>query len=366
MSRFHQHDWDLLPERAFSLRGGRFGRGMTLEGGKGSSAPPPDPRLVEAQIKSLGIQDDAIQSIMSLAERFAPLQEEQMGFALDAQKTAFQQAQEDRTWSLGRRSALTGLQDQLIADAQEFNSEARQEQLADRAVADVRTAFDTQRGMTARQLARMGINPSSGKFLATQKEMAIAEAAAAAGGANTARERARQEGYALTDRATNPLAGYPAMGIQATGASATYGGAALDVANKGVAGMSAPYTSGAQIASQMGTNATGMWNAQAEYQTSQQSNKGEFLGAVLGAGATLGAGIPSDRRLKEGITPVGVDKRTGLNLYTFRYRGDPYGKTFRGVMADEVERVAPAAVSYDDLGFASVDYEMLGIEMAEV
>lgn len=61
---------------------------MTLEGGKGSSAPPPDPRLVEAQIKSMGIQDDAIQRIVANAERLQPMQEEQMQLGLDATKRA--------------------------------------------------------------------------------------------------------------------------------------------------------------------------------------------------------------------------------------------------------------------------------------
>lgn len=370
MSRFHQHDWDLLPERAFSLRGGRFGRGMTLEGGKGSSAPPPDPRLVEAQFRSMGIQDEAIQSVMELAQRMAPLQEEQMGFALDAQKTAFQQAQEDRTWSLDRRTALTGVQDQLIADARDFNTEARQGELVGQAVADVRGAFDTQRGMTSRQLARMGVNPNSGKFLATQNSMSIAEAAAAAGGANTARERGRMEGYALTDRATNALAGYPAMGMQATGASAGYGGAALDVANRGVAGLSSPYSSSAQIAGQMGANATNMWNAQADYKTQQDqiAASSDPFNTMLGAAAAVGTqwALMSDRRLKTGIVPVGRNERTGLTLYEFSYLGATDGKRYRGVMADEVERIAPEAVSYDDLGFASVDYARLGIEMVEV
>ncbi len=39
---------------------------------------------------------------------------------------------------------------------------------------------------------------------------------------------------------------------------------------------------------------------------------------------------------------------------------------FRGVMADEVEPRFPNAVVYDDMGFASVNYQMLGIEMKEV
>ena len=47
--------FDMAPEGAFEPRPGGS---MRLHGGKGgSSAPPPDPRLVEAQIKSMAYQD---------------------------------------------------------------------------------------------------------------------------------------------------------------------------------------------------------------------------------------------------------------------------------------------------------------------
>ena len=66
-------------------------------GSKSSSAPAPDPRLVEAQIRSMGIQDDVIQRVMQQSEEIMPLQREQMQFGLDASRKAFDQAQADRT-----------------------------------------------------------------------------------------------------------------------------------------------------------------------------------------------------------------------------------------------------------------------------
>ena len=59
MARWHSTDFDFLPERAFQPRAG----GMTLEGG--SSTPAPDPRLVEAQVRNLGVQDDMIKQIIT-------------------------------------------------------------------------------------------------------------------------------------------------------------------------------------------------------------------------------------------------------------------------------------------------------------
>lgn len=106
-------------------------------------------------------------------------------------------------------------------------------------------------------------------------------------------------------------------------------------------------------------------NNQTSYaNTVAQSNTAKMKAMMDLAGT--GAGLAfSDRRLKESIVWVGVHEATGLNLYEFSYvNGD--GKRYAGVMADEVEARFPQAVEYDDLGFASVNYPLLGIEFKEV
>lgn len=72
----------------------------------------------------------------------------------------------------------------------------------------------------------------------------------------------------------------------------------------------------------------------------------------------------SDRALKENIARIG-DHPLGFGLYLFDFRpehraahGD--GRQF-GVMAQEVESVAPQAVGRDAAGHAVVDYAALGI-----
>lgn len=264
---------------------------MTLEGSKGSSAPPPDPRLVEAQIKSMGIQDEAIQGIMENTRTLQPLQAEQMRLGIDAARRAQDESSADREWMLGRRNLLSGMQDRLIDDASSFNTEDRRAQLAGQALGDVNQAFSNARDQGGRSLARMGVNPNDGKFAAMQNQTGIAQAAAMAGAANKAREAARQEGYALTDRASNALAGYPAMGMQATGAGAGYGMAGLNVANQGLAGLNGGFGAAGTMAGQMGANATGMFNAQAQYKTAADRAAADAnpLGALLGAGAQLGS-----------------------------------------------------------------------------
>lgn len=79
--------------------------------------------------------------------------------------------------------------------------------------------------------------------------------------------------------------------------------------------------------------------------------------------------MPSDRRLKCNIVPVGR-LPNGLGLYLFDYRKGPAdfepGERQLGVMADEVENILPGAVSVSPDGYKLVDYSQLDIRPAEV
>jgi len=73
----------------------------------------------------------------------------------------------------------------------------------------------------------------------------------------------------------------------------------------------------------------------------------------------------SDRNIKENIVRVGTHPlRIGLYLFDYKpqYRSTcGHGRQF-GVMADEVERVLPEAVSMHPDGYKTVDYRKLGID----
>jgi hypothetical protein len=73
--------------------------------------------------------------------------------------------------------------------------------------------------------------------------------------------------------------------------------------------------------------------------------------------------LQSDIRLKEDVHRVGTTV-FGLSLYQFRYRGKP--ETYEGVMAQEVLKVMPDAVSVGADGFYRVNYDTLGIGMRRV
>ena len=73
----------------------------------------------------------------------------------------------------------------------------------------------------------------------------------------------------------------------------------------------------------------------------------------------------SDRATKENIVRIGTHP-LDIGLYLFDYRPEfrdqhGHGRQF-GVMADEVEKVMPEAVSLSSIGYKQVNYTMLGIE----
>ena len=70
--------------------------------------------------------------------------------------------------------------------------------------------------------------------------------------------------------------------------------------------------------------------------------------------------LPSDIRLKTDIRQVGTTAHD-LPLYTFRYIGKD--GQYEGVMAQDVLKVMPIAVSVGEDGYYRVNYDMLGIEM---
>lgn len=104
-------------------------------------------------------------------------------------------------------------------------------------------------------------------------------------------------------------------------------------------------------------NTWNAYNANLGSWQSGQNRNNAMMGGLFGLGGQLGAAaLMSDRRLKEDIRLVG---RTfdGLNVYTFRFRGQP--TVHMGVMAQEVEAVKPEAVVHLPDGYLAVDYSLL-------
>lgn len=112
---------------------------------------------------------------------------------------------------------------------------------------------------------------------------------------------------------------------------------------------------------------TGMGGGSSTTNTAPNPNQSNPLAGALGgaaAGSSFGPwgavaggvlGAFSDVRLKSNIVKVG-EHPIGVNIYEY----DIFGHRERGVMAHEVEKVLPEAVSTHETGYKQVNYKMLG------
>jgi len=253
--------------------------------GKDTDTPPPDPRLVDAQIKSLGIQGDAINRMMSMSEDLAPLQKQQLQQTIQQSADLWQQNLDDRKYMLDKRGQLSGVQDQIVNEASQYNVQQQGNKLAGQAMSDVNQQFANAREQSARDMQRMGVNPNDGRYAAIMAGGANQQALGLASAASNARNQAQQQKYALEDRASNTLSGFPAMSLQAQGQGVNTMGAGMQAINSGVSGMMAPTQAVSSAAGQMGSNATGAYGTQANaYAQSQQAD----ASSMAGAGAAIG------------------------------------------------------------------------------
>lgn len=99
-------------------------------------------------------------------------------------------------------------------------------------------------------------------------------------------------------------------------------------------------------------------NSSAATQSGLVSAGGSILGAVLPA-LIGGAFEASDKRIKKSIKRTKEKTRAGIPIKTFEYKTDPLRRRFRGVMAQDVEKIIPMAVRTDPLtGMKRVNYKM--------
>ena len=93
------------------------------------------------------------------------------------------------------------------------------------------------------------------------------------------------------------------------------------------------------------------------------------LGLYNAMGGSSGSTSTSDVRTKQNLVLVGT-LPMGVNVYHFEYK-PPFKAEcgegwYKGVMAQEVQKVMPEAVVEMDNGFLGVKYDMLGIKMERV
>jgi len=189
------------------------------------------------------------------------------------------------------------LEDKLAAEALDYASPERMELNASRAQAAVAQQFDASRKRALQNLQGFGVDPSSLRYAALDRQANVQQGAAEAAAGNQERDRTEMVGRALRSEAINVGRGYPGQ------IAGTYG-TALQSGNQGVNSALATTASGANT---MGTgtqwagtgnqalgtagnmmnmgyqNQLDAWNAQ----QSMSSGLGSLLGTGLGMAASM-------------------------------------------------------------------------------
>jgi hypothetical protein len=357
--------FSMLPERAFQKR--PFG-GMTLEGGK--SAPPPD-------------YGPLARSSQESAEIMAGLGREQLGFARQQyadlapiiRGVADQQAQaQDEQMRQARdyydyaQQTFRPVEQGLVRRAQEFNTEAYREQLAQQAAADAGRAFGITQDASERAMASMGVNPASGRFAGIQAQNQLGLTAQRAGAMTGARQQAEQMGYARLLDAAGLGRGLPGLSTAAyggaTGAGSAAAGTYMAPGNQYMTGMGQGINTIGAGRGMLQSGLSNILDTQGRISAASAGRSGLDVGGLMQGGAALYTAF-SDIRLKTNIVPVGVDAKTKLPIYEFAYKAAPTLR-YRGVMAQDVEKLYPQAVSEDASGYKRVRYGMLGMSMERV
>jgi hypothetical protein len=250
------------------------------------------------------------------------------------------------------------LEKSIVADAQNYDTPDRVAANVGRAEADVNAGFSNAREQQTRSLARMGVNPSSGRALALGNQTAIAQAASLADASNKARLDTETVGRAMKMDAAG-------LGRNLPSNQATTAGLAVNAGNASLASGLAPLNvnaSGNQImTSGFGGAAAGLGSAANIYGSiaGVENSTNSSNNAVIGGLGTAAGMIFSDKHAKKNIKPVSSKaslaafKKMPVSNWNYK-KGLGDGGNHTGPMAQDVRKglgdsVAPGGKVIDPI-----------------
>jgi len=318
--RLNAH-FDMLPMRAFQR--GPSGSIMPQGGKTSVEAPEADPNIGLAQKEMSGLSTEYMalwkndiwpgmkqQAVdqQNLAEEQTAFSKEQSQLQMDTQKqqNAIAAEQYQRY-----KDKFLPMQDEIIAEANAYDTEANRERIASEALGDVESQFAISRANRAREGAAYGIDPTSGRYAGAANAEGVMEAATKASAATRARDAAVQLGWAKKMDAIGLGSGI--FGNQATSTSLgiNAGNSALTAGNSALAAGQVPMSNyGAMTSAGGSAFGTGMqgWNNVGQlgvqkynadvgaYSAAQQANAqssaglGSAIGGIAGAAASMYSG----------------------------------------------------------------------------
>lgn len=208
----------------------------------------------------------------------------------------FQLDQSQKAYKRYEEGAIPAME-KLKADADQYNTEAYQEQLAQSAKADLSASMENQRQQQTMRQRAYGIDPTSGTAQMASAGVSAGQALLEAQAMNQTRQAAKDVGLQKQANVYNMYAGLPAQGNASTGI-------ALGATNQGFAAGNASIGNFAQTGSALNAGAStsgGMWNnvgnlgvgatnaanQAAANQASAANASASGLGSAIGTGAAL-------------------------------------------------------------------------------
>ena len=267
--------------------------------GKGSSsAPAPDERIGAAALKqaetgeqwlsfakdAFAVSQDRQKELDALTTR---VQEQQLGLATDQANWSKQDRQRYET-------VFKPVEDQFVEEATNYATDARQQEAAAEARADVKTAAASAAAATERNAASMGIAPGSGRYTGVTATTDMNAALAESGAANNARQATRDKGLALKADVVNLGKGLPASAAAGAAGSVSASGTALNgtqatnaqalaapsVVSQGFSGAMQGYAGQASTLNQQYGLQLQAWETQQKMAAANAAGIGSFLGGI--------------------------------------------------------------------------------------
>jgi hypothetical protein len=266
-------------------------------------APQPDPNIGQAAAANAEVAREALAFQKQMYEESKPRQQrlDDIVDQVVRQQLGIQEKQAGQAddYINYMKSTFRPVEQRLAQEAMDFDTEARREELAGRAAADVRQAFGAERERIAREQQAYGIDPSSGRAAGVARKLGIAEAGATAGAMNAARTAARTEGRAFKFDVSGlgrglPGAGATASSVALQAGNAATGNAALPGQNaRADAGlMQEGFRTGIAGHSAAGNIYTNLYDAQLRgWGAQQQADAAASAGLWGGLGTLGGAAI---------------------------------------------------------------------------
>lgn len=200
-----------------------FGKG-------GGGAPDADPQIGEAAKMQAKTGADWLDFAKSQFAEAQPRQDKVD--ALTSEVTTQQLAdmrkgseRSDDQWNR-YNSLFKPIEDRMVSDAANYDSPEAQAKAAAEAKADVMSNASQSQQQNARQMASLGISPTSGRFAGVDRSTDLSTALAAAGAQNSAREGVKATGMALREGVANFGRGATSTAAQQVGLSTNSGNSA--------------------------------------------------------------------------------------------------------------------------------------------